>query len=72
MSLLPDFIANCGMARTFAFLMDPENDEKLTDEDIFKDISTTIGDALQKVHSSSTSKTKIAETAFGISLKELI
>lgn len=71
-SLLPDFIANCGMARTFAFLMDPKNDEKLTDEDIFQDISGTIGSALKKVHAESDSKTNIAETAFGISLKELI
>ncbi len=71
-SLLPDFIANCGMARTFAFLMDPENDQKLTDADIFQDISNTIGDALKKVHSKSPSKTGIAETAFGISLEQLI
>jgi len=71
-ALLPDFIANCGMARTFAFLMDPENDQKLTDVDIFSDISRTIGKALQKVHTASDSRTKIAETAFGISLKELI
>lgn len=71
-ALLPDFIANCGMARTFAFLMDPENDQKLTDSDIFNDISKTIGTALKKVHNSSPSKIKIAETAFGISLKELI
>ena len=71
-SLLPDFIANCGMARTFAFLMDPSNDQKLTDEDIFNDISGTIGNALKKVHSESNSKTNIAETAFGISLKQLI
>ncbi|MEP5612265.1 MAG: Glu/Leu/Phe/Val dehydrogenase dimerization domain-containing protein [Cyclobacteriaceae bacterium] len=71
-ALLPDFIANCGMARTFAFLMDPENDQKLTDVDIFSDISGTIGQALKKVHSASDSTTKIAETAFGISLKELI
>lgn len=71
-ALLPDFIANCGMARTFAFLMDPENDKKLTDVDIFSDISGTIGEALKRVHSVSASTTKIAETAFGISLKELI
>ncbi len=71
-ALLPDFIANCGMARTFAFLMDPQNDEKLTDVDIFSDISGTIEEALKKVYSESDAKTKIAETAFGISLKELI
>ncbi len=71
-ALLPDFIANCGMARTFAFLMDPQNDEKLTDMDIFSDISGTIEGALKKVYLKSDAKTKIAETAFGISLKELI
>ncbi|MEQ9402012.1 MAG: Glu/Leu/Phe/Val dehydrogenase dimerization domain-containing protein [Cyclobacteriaceae bacterium] len=71
-ALLPDFIANCGMARTFAFLMDPENDQKLTDADIFTDISNTIGTALKKVHDSHAASTKIAETAFGISLKQLI
>ncbi len=71
-ALLPDFIANCGMARTFAFLMDPENDQKLTDADIFCDISETIETALKKVHTEGNSNTGIAETAFGISLKELI
>ena len=71
-ALLPDFIANCGMARTFAFLMSPENDQKLTDVDIFNDISNAIGSALQKVYKVSSSKTNIAETAFGISLKQLV
>ncbi|MEM6829209.1 MAG: Glu/Leu/Phe/Val dehydrogenase dimerization domain-containing protein [Bacteroidota bacterium] len=71
-ALLPDFIANCGMARTFAFLMDPENDEKLTDADIFNDISLTIRKALTQVYQESTSRTNIAETAFRISLKQLI
>jgi glutamate dehydrogenase/leucine dehydrogenase len=44
-SLIPDFIANCGMARVFAYLM---NDRALlTDEAIFKDVSQTISNALQ-------------------------
>lgn len=71
-SLLPDFIANCGMARTFAFLMDPNNDDVLTDEDIFNDISGTIGEALKQVHDHNDSKTRLAETAFSIALKQLI
>ncbi len=71
-SLLPDFIANCGMARTFAFLMDPHNDEVLTDEDIFSDISNTIKQALKEVYKHNDSKTNIAETAFSIALKQLI
>lgn len=71
-SLLPDFIANCGMARTFAFLMDPENDEMLTDADIFNDCSNTIEKALKAVYTANDSKTAIAETAFTISLNKLV
>lgn len=71
-SLLPDFIANCGMARTFAFLMDPDKDEVLTDADIFNDCSKTIGDALQAVYKENNSRVNLAETAFTISLNKLI
>ena len=71
-SLLPDFIANCGMARTFAFLMDPEKDEVLTDPDIFNDISQTIEIALSDVFKSNNSKVRLAETAFSIALNKLI
>ncbi|WP_462254222.1 Glu/Leu/Phe/Val dehydrogenase dimerization domain-containing protein [Ekhidna sp.] len=71
-SLLPDFIANCGMARTFAFLMDPDKDEVLTDADIFNDCSTTIGNALQEVHNQNNSRVNLAETAFTISLNKLV
>ena len=71
-SLLPDFIANCGMARTFAYLMDPKNDRKLTDDDIFSDISQTIRGALAQVHSINSKKVKIADSAFEIALRQLI
>lgn len=71
-SLLPDFIANCGMARTFAFLMDPEKDGVLTDADIFTDISQTIEKALSDVHRINNSREKLAETAFAIALDKLI
>ena len=71
-SLLPDFIANCGMARTFAFLMDPENNDVLTDADIFNDCSNTIKDALQAVYSENKDRVNIAETAFNISLNKLV
>src|SRR5690606_12517301 len=36
-ALVPDFIANCGMARVFAYLM--ESEIEITDEAIFQDIS---------------------------------
>lgn len=71
-SLLPDFIANCGMARTFAFLMDPDNDDVLTDADIFNDCSKTIGDALQAVYKENNTRANLAETAFAISLNKLV
>src|SRR5208282_5446309 len=45
-SIIPDFIANCGMARVFAYFM--ENEASMDDASIFTDISTTIGKALAK------------------------
>jgi glutamate dehydrogenase/leucine dehydrogenase len=48
-AVIPDYIANCGMARVFAYCM--SNDEvDLTDEAIFKDTSKTIWQALMRVH----------------------
>ena len=46
-SLIPDFIANCGMARTFAYLM--QENVEISDETIFGDTSNTIKVALEKV-----------------------
>ncbi|HET9486125.1 MAG TPA: Glu/Leu/Phe/Val dehydrogenase dimerization domain-containing protein, partial [Chryseosolibacter sp.] len=43
-SVIPDFIANCGMARVFAYFM--ENEVKIDDVSIFNDISQTIRSAL--------------------------
>jgi len=71
-SLIPDFIANCGMARTFAYLMSPENETKLTDDLIFKDISFTIKHALTKIHQQNNSNVNIAKTGLDIALKELL
>ncbi|MGE0561435.1 MAG: Glu/Leu/Phe/Val dehydrogenase dimerization domain-containing protein [Flavobacteriales bacterium] len=70
-SIIPDFISNCGMARVFAYLM--SNDlGVLTDEEIFKDTSETIKNALKKAHEKNNSKYHIAKTAFEIALKQLI
>lgn len=71
-ALMTDFISNCGMARTFAYLMDPKNDRKITDDDIFKDISHTIENALVKIHQQNPGKTGLASTAFKIALSQLI
>ena len=70
-SLIPDFIANCGMARVFAFLMSSENEE-MTDEAIFSDTSETIYGALKKVHDKNPSLKNVSQTAFQIALEELM
>jgi len=69
-SVLPDFIANCGMARVFAYLM--ENNVEMTDKAIFTDTSDCIKNALIKSHSINNSKTNISKTAFEIALKQLV
>ncbi|WGH76998.1 Glu/Leu/Phe/Val dehydrogenase dimerization domain-containing protein [Tenacibaculum tangerinum] len=69
-SLIPDFISNCGMARVFAYFM--ERRVEMTDQAIFEDTSNTIKKALQRTFARSASKTKISETAFEIALKELL
>lgn len=71
LSLIPDFIANCGMARAFAFLMTYE-DKDLTDDAIFSDTSKTIFKALKKVHEKNSSLTNVSNTAFQLALEELL
>lgn len=70
-SVIPDFISNCGMARVFAYLMS-NDDVDLSDEAIFVDTSEIIKKALEKSHAKNSDKTKIAKTAFEIALNQLI
>jgi glutamate dehydrogenase/leucine dehydrogenase len=72
LSLLPDFISNCGIARVFAYLMEARVTLPMQDKAIFDDTSTVIKRALQKTFKKSASKTKICSTAFEIALKQLI
>jgi len=70
-SVIPDFISNCGMARVFGYLM--SNDiGVIEDEAIFEDTSKTIKDALQNVYNNNNSNERISKTAFEIALKQLI
>jgi glutamate dehydrogenase/leucine dehydrogenase len=69
-SLIPDFISNCGMARVFAYFM--ERKVQMTDEAIFKDTSRVIRRALKEVHKTNPTKIGISETAFEIALRQLI
>ena len=70
-SVIPDFISNCGMARVFAYLMGNDLD-KIEDEAIFEDTSDTIKNALQKTFETKNQKTSISKTAFDIALNQLV
>ena len=69
-SLIPDFISNCGMARVFAYFM--ERRVAMNDDKIFEDTSDTIKKAMRDVFKKNGSKQQISKTAFEIALKQLI
>ena len=69
-SVLPDFVANCGMARVFAYLM--QHDAEVTDEGIFSDVSDTIRQAIKNIQAENPSKTNISTTALSMALKRLV
>ena len=71
-SLLPDFISNCGIARVFAYLMENRIDLPMQDKAIFEDTSNIIKNAIQKVHNKNPNKTDISKTAFEIALEKLV
>ncbi|WP_020526739.1 Glu/Leu/Phe/Val dehydrogenase dimerization domain-containing protein [Flexithrix dorotheae] len=71
-SLIPDFIANCGMARVFAFLMEADDELQVTDEAIFEDVSQTIKSALKKSHEVNSTKTQISKYSLELALKQLV
>ncbi len=69
-SLIPDFISNCGMARVFAYFM--ERRVSMDDENIFNDTSDTIRKAILNIFKQNASKKNLSKTAFEIALKQLI
>ena len=69
-SLIPDFISNCGMARVFAYFM--ERRVAMEDEKIFNDTSDTIRKAILNIFKQNASKRGLSNTAFEIALKQLI
>ena len=69
-SLIPDFISNCGMARVFAYFM--EKRVAMDDEMIFNDTSLTIKKAILNIFSQNSSPKNISRKAFEIALKQLI
>jgi glutamate dehydrogenase/leucine dehydrogenase len=69
-SVIPDFIANCGMARVFAYLMGDSNAD-MSDEAIFRDTSETICRALEATHEKRQENNMLTATALGIALTTL-
>ena len=69
-SVIPDFIANCGMARAFSYFM--QNNCQLNDIAIFTAVSETIKVALLKTFKKNNAKTNISRTSFEIALEQLI
>jgi glutamate dehydrogenase/leucine dehydrogenase len=69
-SLIPDFISNCGMARVFAYFM--EGRVAMEDELIFNDTSDVIRKAILNIFKQNPSRTNLSKTAFEIALKQLI
>jgi glutamate dehydrogenase/leucine dehydrogenase len=69
-AIIPDFIANCGMARVFAYLMQPN--APMTDEAIFSDVSQTIGDALALTHANNKQPFGISTASLQLALEKLL
>jgi glutamate dehydrogenase/leucine dehydrogenase len=69
-AVIPDFIANCGMARVFAYLM--ETGAEITDQAIFSDTSRIIEAALARTHRQSDEATGIAQRSFEMALRQLV
>jgi glutamate dehydrogenase/leucine dehydrogenase len=69
-AVIPDFIANCGMARVFAYLM--SEGAEVTDQAIFADVSTTIKKALERSRAKNQGRTKLSQTSYEIALAQLM
>ena len=69
-TVLPDFISNCGMPRTFSYLM--EENIKITDEAIFNSISSCIKEAVQAVYNKNKDKKYFTKTALDLALNQLL
>ena len=68
-AIIPDFIANCGMARTFGYLMQPN--AEIHEDAIFDDVSNCVRQALQDVHHQNQDKHGIARRSLGQAIAKL-
>jgi len=70
-AVIPDYIANCGMARVFAYCMTNENTD-LSDEAIFKDSSKTIWQALMRLHQFNPKHTGLLKKGLEMALVNIV
>ena len=70
-AVIPDFIANCGMARVFGYLMG-DGDVLLEDSAIFNDTSDCIRAAMERCHARSPERTGLSSTGLSIALEQLL
>ncbi|MCY4419500.1 MAG: amino acid dehydrogenase [Cytophagales bacterium] len=68
-ALIPDFLANLGMARTFAFLMNGE--DSFQGKDLFQDISEVLHKNLKEIFLVNSIAKFIARTALKIGLQRI-
>jgi glutamate dehydrogenase/leucine dehydrogenase len=69
-AVVPDFIANCGMARVFGYLM--KQDAEVTDTAIFKDVSGIIRSSIMRLHQFNPKNTGLSAKALEMSLTDLV
>jgi glutamate dehydrogenase/leucine dehydrogenase len=69
-SVIPDFISNCGMARTFYYLMG--DNISFTDKAIFDDVSDCILNAMKEVKDRNPDRKGISATALTMALEKLV
>jgi glutamate dehydrogenase/leucine dehydrogenase len=69
-AVVPDFIANCGMARVFGYLM--KQGSEVNDIAILKDVSEIIRKALIRVHQFNPKTTGLSAKGLELSLTDLV
>jgi glutamate dehydrogenase/leucine dehydrogenase len=69
-AVIPDFIANCGMARVFGYLM--KQGAEVNDLAILKDVSDIVRQALIRVHQFNPKTTGLSAKGLELSLTDLV
>lgn len=68
-SVIPDFIANSGMARVYSYLL--EDGSIVADQAIFEAVSRRIRETLTEIHAANPTKRGLTETAYNMALINL-